>query len=87
VHRRQATELWAILHREEHVVRAQQRLRDLVRDLLTEGAQTGDIRDDVAPEELASYCLSALSAAGDLASEAAVRRLAKVTLDGLRPPR
>jgi len=75
------------LHREEHVVRAQQRLRVLIRDLLTEGARTRNIRDDVAPEELVSYCLSALAAAGDLPSEAAVRRLVKVTLDGLRPPR
>jgi AcrR family transcriptional regulator len=35
--------------------------------------------------ELASYCLPALAAAGSLPSEAAVRRLVKVTLDALRP--
>lgn len=52
--------------------------------LLTEGAATGDLRDDVAPDELASYCLHALTAAGTLPSEAAVRRLVKVTLAGLR---
>jgi hypothetical protein len=44
------------------------------------------VRDDVEPEELATYCLHALAAATSLSSEAAVRRLAKVTLDGLRPP-
>ena len=87
VHRRHATELWALLHREEHVARAQQRLRDLIRDLLTEGTRTGDVRNDVAPDELAGYCLNALAAAGDLPSEDAVRRLVTVTLDGLRPPR
>ena len=87
VHGRHATELWAILHREEHVVRAQQRLRGLIRELLTEGARAGDIRDDVVPEELATYCLNALAAAGDLPSEAAVHRLVTVTLDGLRPQR
>jgi hypothetical protein len=55
--------------------------------LLTEAAETGDVRDDVAPEELASYCLHALTAARSLPSEAAVRRLVTVALAGLRPPR
>jgi AcrR family transcriptional regulator len=81
------TELAALLHRDEHVARAQQHLRDMVRDLLTEGAAVGDIRDDVAPDELASYCLHALTAASSLPSKAAVRRLVTVTVAGLRPPR
>jgi hypothetical protein len=42
----------------------------MIRDLLTEGAETGDLRDDVAPDELASYCLHALAAAGSLPSKA-----------------
>ena len=58
----------------------------MIRDLLTEGAETGDLRDDVAPDELASYCLHALAAARNLPSKAAVRRLVTVTLAGLRPP-
>jgi AcrR family transcriptional regulator len=81
------TELAAFLHRDEQVARAQQQLRDMIRDLLTEAAKTGDVRDDVAPDELASYCLHALTAAGSLPSEAAVRRLVTVTLAGLCPPR
>src|SRR5215204_4050248 len=85
-HKRHATELAALLHRDEHVAQAQQHLTDIIRDLLTEGAQTGDIRDDVAPEELAKYCLYALAAASSLPTEAAVRRLVTVTLAGLRPP-
>jgi AcrR family transcriptional regulator len=80
-----ATELAVFLHRDEHVVRAQQHLRDFLRDLLSEGAETGHVRDDVAPEELAGYCLHALSAAGGLPSQAAVRRLVAVTLAGLQP--
>ena len=84
-HKRHATELGALLHRGEHAGLAQQHLTNIVRDLLTEGAETGDIRDDVSPDELAGYCLSALAAAGALPSEAAVRRLVTVTLDGLRP--
>jgi AcrR family transcriptional regulator len=81
----QGNELAALLHRGEHVARAQQRLNDLIRDLLTEAAETGDVRDDVAPSELASYCLHALAAAGGLPSKAAVRRLVTVTLAGLHP--
>ncbi|MGI8826732.1 MAG: TetR/AcrR family transcriptional regulator [Chloroflexota bacterium] len=80
-------ELAAFLHRDQRVDRAQQQVRDTIRDLLTQGAATGDLRDDVAPDELASYCLHALTAAGSLPSKAAVRRLVTVTLAGLRPPR
>jgi AcrR family transcriptional regulator len=85
-HKRHASELSALLHRGEHAVRAQQRLTDIIRALLTEAADTGHIRDDIGPEELASYCLHALAAASSLPSEAAVRRLVAVTLAGLRPP-
>jgi AcrR family transcriptional regulator len=76
--------LAAVLHREEHVAKAQQRLHDMLGDLLAEGARTGEIRDDVAPDELAGYCLHALSGAGSLPSKAAVRRLVGVTLSALR---
>jgi AcrR family transcriptional regulator len=79
------TDLAAFLHRGEHVARAQQQLIDLLRDLLTEVAETGDLRDDVAPDELASYCLHALTAASSLPSKAAVHRLVTVILAGLRP--
>ena len=48
-------------------------------------AATGDVRNDVAPGELASYCLHALAAASGLPSKAAVRRLVTVTLAGLHP--
>ncbi|HEX2156178.1 MAG TPA: TetR/AcrR family transcriptional regulator [Actinomycetes bacterium] len=80
-------ELAAFLHRDEQVANAQQQLHGLIRDLLTEAAATGELRDDVAPEELASYCLHALAAARRLPSKAAVRRLVTVILAGLQPPR
>jgi AcrR family transcriptional regulator len=79
------TELAALVHQGEHVARARQQLREMIRDLLSEATQSGDVRDDVAPEELASYCLHALAAAGSLPSKAAVRRLVTVTLAGLLP--
>ncbi len=84
-HEHHGNELAALLHRGEHVARAQQHLTDIIADLLREGVASGDIRDDVAVNELASYCLHALSAASGLPSKAAVRRLVTVTLAGLRP--
>jgi AcrR family transcriptional regulator len=84
-HEHHGHELAALLHRGEHVARAQQHLTGFVEQLLRDAAKTGDVRDDVAPRELASYCLHALSAAGGLPSKAAVRRLVTVTLAGLKP--
>lgn len=84
-HQRHASEAAALLHRDEHIGWAQQRLSDLIRDVLTEAAEAGAVRRDVTPDELAKYCLHALAAASGLPSEAAVRRLVAVTLAGLRP--
>lgn len=67
-----------------HVGRAEHQLEKLVRDLITEAARTGHVRTDVAPDELANYCLHAVSAASSLPSKVAVRRLVRVTLSGLR---
>lgn len=86
-HKRQGhhdTELVAFLHRDEQVFRARRQLHDLIRDLLAEGAAAGQIRNDVPPDELASYCLQALTALGHHPSKAAARRLVMVTLSGLR---
>lgn len=85
--RPQGTELAALVHRGEHLARAQQHLRDLIADLLSEAAATGGIRNDVPPDELARYCLHALAASASLPSDDAVRRLVMVILDGLRPAR
>ncbi|ASU84300.1 TetR/AcrR family transcriptional regulator [Nocardiopsis gilva YIM 90087] len=79
-------ELSAFLHQGEQATVAHQRLHNMIRDLLAEGARDGDLRDDVAPDELASYCVNALMAARGLHSEAAAHRLVKVTFAGLRPP-
>jgi len=85
-HQHHGTEMTvALLHRGEHVARARQQLLGLVDDLLASGVQAGGIRDDIAPDELAGYCLHALTAAGGLPSEDAVRRLLAVTVSGLRP--
>lgn len=75
----------AVLHRDEHVARAQSRLNALVHALLVEGARSGELRGDVGPNELTTFCLHALGGAGVLNSKAAVQRLVTVTLAGLRP--
>ena len=85
-HEHHASELSALLHQGRHVARARQQLAGLIRDLLAEAAAAGQVRSDVAPAELAGYCLHALAAASSLSSKAAVRRLVTVTLAGLDPP-
>jgi AcrR family transcriptional regulator len=79
------SELAAFLHRDDRVAGAQQQVCDMLSHLLTQAAATGDVRDDIPADELAGYCLHALSAARGLPSKAAVRRLVTVTLAGLRP--
>src|SRR5262249_45910696 len=88
-HRRRhhGAELSALVHRDDHLARAQQQLNDLLRDLLAAAVMAGDVRDDMPPDELTGYCRHALAAAGSLPSEAAVRRLVTLTMAGLRPPR
>jgi AcrR family transcriptional regulator len=83
--RHHGDELAALLHRSEYVDQARQRLRDFIQNLIAEAARDGDLRDDVTPDELATYCLHALTAAGTLPSQDAVARLVAVTLAGLRP--
>jgi AcrR family transcriptional regulator len=81
------SELTALLHRGEHVARAEQHLSSFIRNLLIEGTRTGFVRKDVPAGELASYCLHALGAAGSLPSKVAVRRLVAVIVAGLRGSR
>jgi AcrR family transcriptional regulator len=78
------TELAALMHRGPHIARAEHQLGVMIRNLLAEAVETGDVRDDVPAEELASYCLHALRTASSLSAKAAVRRLVTVTLDGMR---
>ena len=79
------TELAALVHRPEHLVRPQQRVSELVRALIAAAAKAGEARDDVIPEVLAQYCVHALGAATGLRSKAAVHRLVGVVLSGVRP--
>ena len=84
-HQHPRSDLAASLHRADHVSRARQHLHTFIRDLLAEAASTGDIRTDVSPGELATYCLHALTAATALPTKAATHRLVALTLSALRP--
>ena len=86
-HEPRNSEISALVHRGEHFARAQQHLSRLIRDTVVEAVAAGDIRDDVAPDELTTYCLHALAAASSLPSKAAIRRLVTITLAGMAPQR
>jgi AcrR family transcriptional regulator len=70
-----ADELAAALHRTEPVTQLRRQLLDLITRVITDAASAGSVRDDLAPEELASFSVHALDAAADLASDAARTRL------------
>ncbi|MFL6121539.1 TetR/AcrR family transcriptional regulator [Actinophytocola sp.] len=84
-HEHHATERGASLHRGEGLVDARRQLHDQIRVLISEGARSGEIRDDVTPDELAEHCLRTLSTAGGHSSTAAIRHLIAATLAQLQP--
>jgi AcrR family transcriptional regulator len=79
------SELAGLVHRGDHLNQAHDQLTGFVRDLLAEAAAAGQVRADIAPEELASYCLHAITAAGGLKSKASVQRLVQVIMAGIGP--
>jgi AcrR family transcriptional regulator len=81
------SEITSLLHRGEHVAHAQRHLSALIRGLIVECAKAGAVRKDIPAEDLAPYCLHALSGASLLRSKTAIGRLVAVTMAGLRPPR
>jgi AcrR family transcriptional regulator len=81
---RDGSDLAALLHQGEHVVRAHAHLNEFLTALIREAAGRGEVRDDIPAGELAAYCLHALTAASGLPSQAALDRLVAVTLAGLR---
>ncbi|MGH3860548.1 TetR/AcrR family transcriptional regulator [Actinokineospora sp.] len=70
------------LHAGARVASGHAQLRAMIADLLR--AAHGSVREDVSPDELASFCLHALDAATEAPTKAAARRLVAVTLDALR---
>lgn len=83
-HDHHGTDLVTLVHQGPHAARAEHELGHLQQSLLAEGIQAGEVRRDVPPSELAHFCIKALSGAAGLRSQAALRRLVTVTIDGLR---
>src|SRR5204862_5022967 len=81
------TGIEAVLLGSPYVADAHERLHGLLRDLLREAQNAGEVRDDVPASELATYCLHALATAGHLSSRAAAKRLVSVMLAGMASPR
>jgi AcrR family transcriptional regulator len=81
------TQLVKFLHPDSQIADGERQLHGIIRQLISEAARSGQLRDDVKPAELASYCLHALSGAAALTTDAAVGRLVTITLDGLRSTR
>jgi AcrR family transcriptional regulator len=79
-------ELAAVLHRSAEVRKSQRQLLALISGLVAEAAAAGAVRQDVPAEELASYCVHALAAAGD-SSTAAIDRLLDLVWTGITSTR
>lgn len=76
--------LAAVLHRAHGAGDPGRRqVLDLVTGLIEAAARAGGVRTDMAAEELAVYCLHALTAAEALRSDGAVRRLVSVVMSAL----
>ena len=82
---RPSTDLAKLLHRSEHASRARQKLGRIIRELLVEAVEQGQVRSDVPPDELSTFCLHTLEGASQLPSKAAVQRLVDLVLAALRP--
>ncbi|MGC4152304.1 MAG: TetR/AcrR family transcriptional regulator [Propionicimonas sp.] len=82
-HEHSGHDLAGLLHQGPHMAHAENALAEFLEELLRAGARAGEVRDDIAPKELATYCIHALSAAPDLPSKAAVKRLVALTSTAL----
>jgi AcrR family transcriptional regulator len=78
-------DLVALVHQDKHVSKIEQQMHRFLADLIDQASKGGQVRTDIPPDELASYCLHALTAAGPGRSKASIQRLVAITLSGLRP--
>ena len=79
------SELAVLLHNDDQVAQAQRELHGMIRELVTDAAASGNVRDDISPDELTAYCIHALEAAGRVSSKDSVSRLVSLTMAGMRP--
>lgn len=86
VHEHHGSKLAAMLHGSGHMAHARDHLSSFLASIIAQAVTTDDVRDDVAPQELALFCLNAVGGASDLTSKAAVARLVQLTLSALKRP-
>jgi AcrR family transcriptional regulator len=82
-----AADISALVHRSEHAAALQSQLTEFVRELIVDAVRSRDLREDIAPSEMAAFCLHALAAANTLTTRPAVTRLVSLTMAGLRRQR
>ena len=73
-----------LLHRDGHVPSAHNHLVALLADVISRAVERRTIRSDVPAAQLANYCVNALGAAKDLATDEELNTLVHVVLSGLR---
>lgn len=78
-------DLASLLHSGGHAAHARKHLTSFVSELIAEGVAAGAVRTDMPPQELAIFCLAAMSGARDSQSDEAIHRLVALTIDALGP--
>jgi AcrR family transcriptional regulator len=84
VHQHHGNRLAAMLHATSHVAHAKNHLSSFLASIIAEGVVACEIRDDVAPSELAEFCLNAVSGPTASPSKAAVAQLVQLTMSAVR---
>lgn len=80
-----AIEMTSFLHRPDGAARtAAAEVHELITRLISHAVESGDVRSDTTPDELAHFCLHALNAATHFKSKAATERLIEFVVTGLR---
>ena len=78
--------LRTLLHADARVAAAHDELMVTLMELIASSVTAGEVRDDVDPELLAEYCLSALGAAGKVTGAGTPDALVRLLLDSLCTP-
>ena len=81
--RHSSTDVSALVHRGPAIADAERRLRHVFGELIDEAAGEDLVRTDVGREELAAYCLHAVSAAVEASDPEQLEHLVRLVLDGL----
>jgi AcrR family transcriptional regulator len=82
-HSHEDGDLADLLHKGGHAAHALNHLSAFVANIIAEAAEAAEVRKDIPPAELATFCLAAMTGARSLNSDAAVDRLVALTLHGL----